>query len=250
MFRRATNEGKMALHKRFWNIPIGQCDCKQAESFDWYIVRDMALKARYETEKVEIVCPACDGVASMFYRKPGLEKEPTKADKALIGETVKVKRFVAWVGYAKNTSTVFWSHDDERAKMIEVLAETALMSLEDAADAIGVNRNGNGWLESAAQKHARYLLFEKAFTDRPWLPARGLWFMDAERILTISGILSCQTGSYCSGSSGDSWYDDYEPPDLYGRTYHQLYYGYSDDFQPALIYPGDCFAAQQEVKEQ
>ncbi len=229
----------MAQHKRFQNIPIGWCGCHRGDFFEPMRL----MTGRYESERVEIACSNCDGVAASFYRAPEIDNEPTKADRALIGQIIQVERFVAWVGYAKNTKTVFWSEEAERAKMAAMLAATVDIELDKAASILHVRQNGHYWLEVAAQRRARYLLFRQAFTSFPILPIRGLWFMDAERTVMISGVLRCLTGRRIAGSPSSDCHYDYDPPALAAQVHHQLYCGYSDDGQGALVYPGDCFAA-------
>lgn len=226
-----------AEHTNHTHIPTSFCECSDSQ---WLVSsRDIArLTAVYESAKIQFSCSVCNSPVSTFYRELELEETSTKANKSVVGQTVQTKRFIAWVGYAKNTKTVFWSYKDEQEKMAAMLAKATDVGIDVAREVL--RSDGNYWLVSAARRRARYLLFRQVFTFPPILPIRGLWFMNIELEVTIGGVLRCVTGRRTAGSSGsDFYYSDYDPPVLCNQVHHQLYYGHDKTGQSVMIYPGD-----------
>lgn len=197
-----------------------------------------SMIARYELERVEIICPNCNDTASSFYRKPILESDPTKADKFIIGQSVQVSRFVAWVGYAKTPGTVFWSEKDEQEVMSAILMKVTGIDIDTANSALHFS-GGHYWLENATRKRARYLLHSEAFRSKPVLVNRGLWFMDMNAIVKIEGVLRCITGVYSRYTRSGYWDDGGETSMLDGQVHHQLFYGCDKQYNRIMIYPDD-----------
>ena len=108
----------MAEHERYRHRRLAGCACMGAAVYR--LMGESAYVVSHEAEQVTYACDECGEVVGVFYRIPELEQERVKADKALLGKVIKADRFVAWVGYAKNPSTVVISENElrERARQL------------------------------------------------------------------------------------------------------------------------------------
>lgn len=233
----------MATHKQYSHVPVGQCKCMRLSDTWNYPQHNYAPVAQYGSKRVEITCPDCNTAGSIFYRTPKIDKASIRPDKTLIGQVVQVKRIVAWVGYAKNASTVFWTQKDEDEKCAQVLAREVKISVDRATTLLVARNFWYDWLGTAIRKRARYELLGRAFKSQPTFANRGLWFMNKSASVQINGVLRCITGVRDSGYVPvGSWdyTDDCEAPSLYNQTHHQLYYcNHSETHQRVMIYPDD-----------
>ena len=210
----------------------------------------------HEAERVTYECAKCGEVVGVFYRVPRLEQDRARGDKALIGEVIKANRCVAWVGYAKNPSTVPIADNEleQRVKAdIAGLVNEALATIATGgtlatggvpkavftlAQADWFLHKANWRIRQGFERWARYRLRGEAYRKDP-LRDRGFWFQDIPVEGEVVTIVACVTGTQAPGRAPYDWGDEGESSYLDGAVHHSLYGIVTVEGRRRLVHPLD-----------
>lgn len=233
----------MAEHERYRHLHFANCECFVRGLW----AREIPDQVSHRPEQVIYECSHCGEVRAAFYRLPGLERERAKADKATIGRTIKADRCVAWVGYAKNLTTVVVSDSELRERTKELCAKLvnkAIFGKLSPGPKVFTIEQAEALLDEANWRvcrgfvqWAQYELRGEAYRTDP-LRDRGFWFQDVPVEGEVAAIVACVTGEQVPAWDGYAL-DDYAPAYLSSPVRHSLYGIVTVDGQWRLVHPTD-----------
>jgi len=246
----------MARHKKFRRIAVPNCRCWNGLTLRLTGKRD---KVSHRAAEVVFRCPACERILARFYRDPVLERYPARAGSDWIGRVIRARRYVAWVGYARNPSTIVLDEDavQERAAryLAEKLAKAAQVEREGGRVILPLPSevSGNGTFETLAknllevcglisfaiEKSVKYDLWrEVMYHSRLSLPTRGFWLKDCQVKGPVFELVRAQTGVWVSGYGS---FGDWESPYLDRAVYHTLLVVADAEVGAILVHPSDAY---------
>lgn len=236
----------MAEHERYRHLHFANCQC-YTQGSRFRLVRELPYVVSYEVEQVTYECAECGDTMGVFYRVPELERDRVKADKATIGKVIEANRFVAWVGYAKNPSTVVVSDSELRERTKELCAKLVnkaifgklspgpkVFTIEQAEALLD---EANWRVRRGFVQWAQYELRGEAYRTDP-LRDRGFWFQDVPVEGEVAAIVACVTGEQVPAWDGYAL-DDYAPAYLSSPVRHSLYAIVMADGERRLVHPTD-----------